>query len=474
MPSLVPFTLKPQILVRLSLLTIGSFLILIVAREFTISDNGDFGRYGLHCYFEHPVGMAYWVDHESPEFLRRFFASPNIYWVAAQNSDCSQSWPSSAHILWGAGYYFNKIFFSSSVLNLRYVALPFFLIQFLLLVAAVRYPSVSGMEIVGAIALLPLFSDAVILSYYTSFYAESIAILTIFALTAFVICARGWLPSAELPAETLFICFFVAASFLIGLSKPQYVYVLPVAAIVIGCSSALQRHWLIRIMAVFGILALLAGTFLQHFRQDQVHQKVNAYISLYTGILMFSEDRQVLLNKLGLPQESASLIGQNAFTPEALQFIDGHPSLSQALFLRAVLVDPTAFARLIVHNTGELGQAKLTFGTVPGSAYGSPPWYLSLFSNIRVVALLLIAGLSIPCAILLRKHLGRRAIATLGFLVAIVPIDILVSSFAGVMEAKRHLVLSSVSGAVLTGFVIVSVTSVLEAFRQSLKLHVPT
>jgi len=67
MPSLVPFTLKPQILVRLSLLTIGSFLILIVAREFTISDNGDFGRYGLHCYFEHPVGMAYWVDHESPE-----------------------------------------------------------------------------------------------------------------------------------------------------------------------------------------------------------------------------------------------------------------------------------------------------------------------------------------------------------------------------------------------------------------------
>ena len=30
MPSLVPFTLKPQILVRLSLLTIGSFLILIV------------------------------------------------------------------------------------------------------------------------------------------------------------------------------------------------------------------------------------------------------------------------------------------------------------------------------------------------------------------------------------------------------------------------------------------------------------
>ena len=99
---------------------------------------------------------------------------------------------------------------------------------------------------------------------------------------------------------------------------------------------------------------------------------------------------------------------------------------------------------------------------------------MSLFSNIRVVALLLIAGLSIPCAILLRKHLGRRAIATLGFLVAIVPIDILVSSFAGVMEAKRHLVLSSVSGAVLTGFVIVSVTSVLEAFRQSLKLHVPT
>src|SRR5947208_405211 len=214
---------------------------------------------------------------------------------------------------------------TSSVLNLRYVALPFFLIQFLLLVAAVRYLSVSGMEIVGAIALLPLFSDAVILSYYTSFYAESIAILTIFALTAFVICARGRLPSAELPAETLFICFFVAASFLIGLSKPQYVYVLPVAAIVIGCSSALQRHWLIRIMAVFGILALLAGTFLQHFRQDQVHQKVNAYISLYTGILMFSEDRQVLLNKLGLPQESASLIGQNAFTPEALQFIDGHP-----------------------------------------------------------------------------------------------------------------------------------------------------
>lgn len=442
-------------------LYLGLFLILIVSRELGTADNGDFTR-AFGWFVDRPVGFAQnWPDAADPSWKLRFFQAPVVYWVPAQSSN-QPTWLTSAHVLWWIGYQLNNLLFSKSVVNLQFVVLPFFMIHALLYVIAIVACRNSQMALLCGIMLLLVFTDALAISLYGSFYSESITILTVygFGVIFLVVISRTvdisrslsfyWI---SLSITTLSIAFL--------LSKRQYLYfVVPFSGLMLTLVlvSSRSRH---RVIVGGLTLLVLATTYLAATTRSAGPEtgaiRTTSFHALYYGLLPLADDKKTLLQQLALPPESESLIGSHGFGAAASRFISETPQLSPTLFVRAILLEPVAYAKLLLHNAREIGDLNIDLGRVPGAVGEKPQAVLTLLGTIGsfikglpfLAVVLTVVGIALSRARAFDRPTRRLAWSLLLALAAVLVFDVLISTFDGIQEVRKHVIVGSVTGYVL-------------------------
>jgi hypothetical protein len=442
------------------LLLLGMFLILIVNREFGVADNGDFTRY-VESFIAKPVELQNnWPNVTDKKIWHyRFFDQPLSYWDAGKNTDSSDApWFTSAQIFWQGGLVLNNVFFYQKVVNIRYTGMLFFLIQALALAALISVVDLNKRSAALAALLAFLaFTDAQISAFYNSFYAESVPFIGVFVAFAFFL-SRMFMD--ETSARKAKINRYIGlASFLLlclsVLAKRQYLYFVFPAALVAFYLWVYSRDLSHKKKAIFFaailimLTSLMAGITLWSRKGNASEAdmtRITAYDSLYYGLLPHSGNPTQLLAELELPADSTRFIGQRAWNEPTRAFINNTPAITPGAFLKAIYLDPRAFLLSTLTNARLVGDFNVGLGMVQGATRKRPHATISSLSHLATqisgLPFLLGALCLATWMILFHPNLpsGRtapqRALALL--LLSVVIADILMSTFDGQQDARKH------------------------------------
>lgn len=462
---------------------IGLFLILIVNREFGVADNGDFSRY-IKPFASKPLNFKEnWAPIGSDAFTKRFFHEPIFYWSPPVHN-FSDPWFSSASSFWAAGKLINDIFFSQNVLNIKYIGLPFFVLHsFALcyLLARIELTCISGVVIY--VGMFFIFTDARISAFYNSFYAESLPILALFFMSAYfseITFSNSYTKSGS--SIRIFFGFTALALCISAIfTKRQYLYFL--------CPSLLLGFFLIKKelkmapslknYARFVFCSLVVSVMFFSIYTNQLANpdemraiRTTSYNSIYFGLLVHANDPVEIIKQLDLPQESISLIGTNAFTKNSSEFIDEHDSISLPMLLRAISLEPIAFLKSILSNLNEVGNFNIPLGMVYGYPDKYPPKQITVASLISTHIAMTIPPLIFygfiffvvlivyfpPLA--LHKSDNNVIMVYMFILFFVFFADTAVSAFDGGQEARKHVLIASISGLLIVNYFLACVVNI--------------
>ncbi|BDU17487.1 hypothetical protein [Lysobacter auxotrophicus] len=446
-------------------LLLGALIaILLVNREFAVADNGDYTRYN-QPYVTHPTDLeTNWPEAGTADHAYRFFNQPLFYWHAAKEQGAS--WFTSATIFWWVGNQLNRLLYSTEVVNLRYIGLPFFLLQAVVLLIAARKIRTGLVGAIATIATTLVFTDGRLSAYYNSFFAEGVPILALLVTFAFLTSrALGEQEQSRRWGTWLGWCSVVLLCLAV-LAKRQYLYfcvpaTLAAYFLLIGPSARPLRQRLLAFGAIALTVTSLLGLASFALRAGDASEgnaaRITSYNALYYGLLPHSTNPADLIAKLGLPPTSVEHVGKPVWRPEALQFVENEASVNVRTFLRAIALEPAAFAKSAFTNAREIGNLDVPLGNVHGQSLGAPPVLVTLPSRLStwlsgrlffVVAL----GLGIVLALWrtalpYQQRLAHQLLALM--LLAVLCADLLVSTFDGQQEARKHLLLGSIAAMLL-------------------------
>ena len=210
--------------------------------------------------------------------------------------------------------------------------------------------------------------------------------------------------------------------------------------------------------ALFGAIALATINQRVDHAAENSASRYTSYHALYYGLLPHSADPTRLLAELGLPAASLDKIGEHIWSEENLAFVEREKNINLATFLRAIYLEPLAFMHSLAHNAGEVGNFDIPLGTVYGANLSGPPLAASaatrgigkfagtgLFLATCILALVLFV---VPVGVPPDRRFASRIFSAL--LLSVLVCDVLVSTFDGQQEARKHvLVASLVSGLIL-------------------------
>ena len=458
-----PHWTTPRFL-RGCLLVIGLFIVLVVNREFGVADNGDFSRY-VGAFVTKPVDLdVNWPAGGTKEFDWRFFNQPMNYWTA-QHVDPHTSWATSASLFWDAGNWLGGLLYHADIVNTRYSGLPFFLLVAFAMIALVRGidPARPRMLAIAAIAALPL-ADARLTAYFNGYYGESVPLLAVLLTYAFLmgralldiespVARRWWRATGVLAVAALVLAIF---------AKRQYLYFYVPALLVLGYLAFLpwRARWAVRVPVFAACAALLAVATYSITVNTRANNEIEAqaaritsYHALYFGLLPHAKDKPGLLRSLGLPQDSAKFIGQSVWGEDRMAFATTTENIQVGTFLKAIRLDPKAFKRSAQTNAKHVGNFDVDLGMVYGASRAYPPTGLTLFTSTATklsAKVFFFCGVALSLLLLVfRMGLSdprRAANATLAlFLLMVMVGDVVISTFDGQQEARKHVLIASVA-----------------------------
>lgn len=472
----------PAGVLRMLTLVVGLFLILIVNREFGVADNGDFLRYTA-SFASKPVELdVNWPANDTADWHYRFFKQPLNYWTANEAA-AGNTWFTSAALFWSAGNVLGDALFNESVVNTRYSGLPFFLIQAFLFVALVQCIRVRTLPIavVAAAAFLPL-TDARLSAYFNSYYAESVPILALLATFSFFL-ARAFLDRETPHTRRLASGLGIIAAVMLCLAvvaKRQYLYfALPaLVAIYYVAFVPWNAARTIKMAAFAATFVGLVGSVAALTYANRVNNpaeanaaRITSYHAMYFGMLPHSQDKARMLSKLELPADSIRLIGKSVWGAESLKLVEDTPNINMRTFAKAIWLDPIAFVKSMLTNAKEIGNFDIPLGMVYGANQASPPSSVTLttglFTRMSGLALLFV-GTVLASAMMLFKfglpagrHEANRLLALI--LLVVLSADVMISTFDGQQEARKHVLVGSLACALIFLQAIASLTHVAAA-----------
>jgi hypothetical protein len=111
-------------------------------------------------------------------------------------------------------------------------------------------------------------------------------------------------------------------------------------------------------------VALLGAGVLSERLIDPNLRRVNAYHSLFVGVLLVSDHPETHLAHLGLPREALQRINRHAFSPDSLSFIqENSRRLTHLATAKTVLYEPALLPRMLRRG------AEMVNPTVPTGAF---------------------------------------------------------------------------------------------------------
>ena len=413
-----------------------------------LADNGDYTR-AMGWLTSGPATIEpNWPPGGTEAYRRRFYS----YWIPYWKLD----WPlapdvlSSTILLWLPGAALNWLFYSRRILYLPFVSFVPRLCVLLLYVTVLRWSGwrtgggaarwAATIGVGASLALLFMAHDYV--AFFNSFYRET---GTIVYLLAFLV-SLAMLDTVHRERTALLLAALSLA--LLATAKVTNVY-WPVLAFPF---LLLARGGRRRVAAVTGAVLLSGALGLVVFRRAELprNRDYQAFSSLYTGLLMFSDRPADHLTRLGLP-ETTNFVGKMCYHPEASPWLDGNPGrLSIGTTLNVVLHEPSAYARELYFAAREMNDTAPRLG-VRAEGDPAPPrrrsvqqlWSVlknrtfprggALFVALGVFVAVFAAGL--------RASTPLRQLSLVGLLAtAAIPVDMTVAILgAGTADVKRHM-----------------------------------
>lgn len=467
------FLNKHFMLFRTFVLLLGVFLLLVINREFGVADNGDFSRYSRE-FISKPVALKVNSPPEkTDEWNYRFFSQPIFLWSHQENTPDNKPWFTSARIFWDTGISLGKNVFSQNIINLRYAGILFFLVHcavFFLLIFSIRSKSIKNLLVF--LVLLFVYTDARITAFYNSFYAESVPLLALTATFSYFMIGvmRDEQGKAHEKYTNLILSVVCLALIILAVfAKRQYLYFLIPATLFLAffISYLLPNFsWVKKVLLFFiatGLLLYIAADQTVSNRiknQEELNaSRITSYHAIYYGILPLSNKKNELLNEIGLPQDSFIYIGKNAWNDSSLKFISENiSSLDIKVYLNAIQFDPLAFIKLALSNAKEVGNFDIPLGMVPGDSLQYPPRIITLatvvtthFSGVIFCGFVFLSGfLLIFCRFGVNSEAFYFSRTSAAILLSIFILDILISTFDGQQEARKHVLIASFSGMLIT------------------------
>ncbi|WP_187355188.1 hypothetical protein ['Paenibacillus yunnanensis' Narsing Rao et al. 2020] len=304
--NLVKTTLRQSILyagLRISpaaMAASGVLLVTIVALFVPpfigMADNGDFFRiiYSNGLYFNLP-------DYDS-QYFGYFVKQYGIFQYYNENGTMLHS-SQSLFIKLAIGL--NKLFFSSTVFDIRFQAAIY-----LMLYAAAVYLLVEGLTcrmsrrrgMAVAAAAIFIFGDTGYTAYFNSFFGESAVMITMTLVFA------SWLLLYRRRYNDYALLFLLLASTLIlTTSKQQNAPV----GIIVGILSVslfwVRKERLFRCLTAASAAVMLLAGVLTYLNISDEFVNINQYHAMTRGVLMTSENPEKALESLGMDKQFAIL-----------------------------------------------------------------------------------------------------------------------------------------------------------------------
>jgi hypothetical protein len=415
-------------------------------------------------YVSKPVALnVNWPQSGTAEWDLRFFKQPIFYWSSG-GDPAAFKWFTSAAWLWDVGAFLNKLMYHKGVVDLRYIGLPFFLLHafaFVVLILSLRGEGKPFVAI-GILSVL-LFSDAQVISYYNSFFAESVPILAMFMVFSFFFSRSfGVLDNTPKNVRILHAGLTMAMLWMAILSKRQYIYfVVPFLWVFWYLLLSLDMEKKGRRSLLFfvggGVFLVSVIALTVHNRVDNKSEsyasRVTSYHALYYGLLPHAGAPTELIEEIGLPPGSEKFIGKSSWNPESELFIKSTESVNVSTFLKAVAHDPQAYVMSALWNSREVGNFDIPLGMVFGEELGKPPALVSGFSSASTWLAgpgLVATAAVLSCLMLVFSFglSGKRLVAhrfLLLLLCYVVVADVMISTFDGQQEARKHVLVASLA-----------------------------
>ncbi len=441
----------PLAAILLLALAAGLFLRLNIG----LADNGDYTR-AMGWITSGPATMQEnWPAKGSEEWDRRF----RRYWIPLWKLD----WPgapgtvlTSTALLWVPGAALDWVFYSRQVLSLPVMSLVPRLAVLLLAVVALRWVARCGggptlstvVKLLVGVPLVLILMATDYVRFFNTFYRETGTLVFLpWFLVGLVALARG-----RCSGGTYVACG--AALVLLATAKITNVY-WPFVALPLLLLAPRAPRRAARAVAVFAVSAGVAAAVFP-FAELKSLREGDAFLSLYTGVLTFSDHPGEHLARLGL-EDTAGMLGQSIFTPGPTSWLNSHPgALSHAAALNVLLHEPVvglramraaarAMQRIAPHpRLGQRAEGDATpptrwlpqewWGRLKAAAF---PRGDALFLALAVLAAAFVAGLGEGGFV--------RELALVGLTVTVAcPVEMAVQVFgAGTNDLVRHLLIAN-------------------------------
>ena len=273
------------------------FLAFYSQSETGLADNSDFSRIMTH-FTSGPIHLDdNWPDQrrQPEEWRSRFFS----YWIPQWRLDFPEIEPSvesSVILLWYPGVIANYLFYSKTILSMKFVALFPWLLLFGTLWLLLRW-----IEHHSRRPILTLFTLALPLTLLISADDYTIFLNSFYAETASLVYGFGLVVALLYLGSTRRWRWFAVALLLTALlitAKASYIYLVLVVPLLVMLKGVTFRPKSTTLTLACMLGLLLLGS---QFGRNPHLVRYNSYNSLFYGILPLSEKPQQHLETLGIP-----------------------------------------------------------------------------------------------------------------------------------------------------------------------------
>ena len=441
----------PIVLVLLLTLAAGLFLRLNIG----LADNGDYTR-AMGWITSGPATIQEnWPPANSEQFNRRFYH----YWIPYWKLD----WPgkpqvlTSTALLWAPGAFLNSVFYSPRVLCLPVMSLVPRFALILLAVVAIRWIGQCGsgfvfctiVKLLLGVPLVLILMATDYVRFFNTFYRETgTLVFLLWFLAGLVMLAR-----TRHPGRAYLACGI--ALLLLTTAKVSNVY-WPLVALPLLFLAPHKRRSRARALGVFLVSAAVAAAAFP-FAEVRWMRENDAFLSLYSGVLTFSNHPAEHLARLGV-RDTVGMVGQSSFTPGPAAWLRAHPGkLSHLAALNVILHEPVVEIRAMRSAAAAMQDIFAPTAALGERAEGDPTprarWLpQELWSRLKASAFprgdALFVAL-VVCAVVfiggLRGSGFVRELSLVGLAVSVAcPIDMAVQVFgAGTNDLARHLLIAN-------------------------------
>ena len=273
------------------------------------------------------------------------------------------------------------------------------------LLALQRSDLAAGHAVVAAVAVV----DPANLLYFNTFYAESSAVLFLYAVLAGILVAVA---EGGVTRRWLIVAIGVAA-ILLALTKIQHLLVPLVVFVCVVVATAIGRlrlRLLSGVLAAGALLGVSAQWLHMNAESNGSNRSANLVDTLFTALLPNSGEPEVLLSRLGLPASCTEQSGSSWYSPGMVSrtLCPEVFALDQVDLIVAALRDPAMGGRTMlagmdharswipegigVMEGGDFARLPATVPSLsPAIAAVSPSALLALICILPAVSLVLVA-----------------------------------------------------------------------------------